>query len=164
MVEVLLKVATAPLAQNIGVVCRWTYRDGLCSSSIKVAQVVSDSLKLICSELHLIKYDHVMRGFCLSHHQQHHLQGLESKYRSTDRALQTSMRLEKEIKTFLHSHTSVDDSAILGISLFGHIGVVLLGGIESRVMSFPNNDDGDLRVWFGPVDPTRFPDADQLIR
>ena len=62
---ILVNIAAASLAENVGVVCRRANGDGSRRSAPQITQVVGDALEFVRTQLHLIKKYHVVRGFRL---------------------------------------------------------------------------------------------------
>ncbi len=64
-VQILHEIATAALAENVGVVCWWIVGDGFRGSFEEVGEIVGDLFQLVGLQLDAVMDYDVVCGFCL---------------------------------------------------------------------------------------------------
>lgn len=120
----LVNIASPPLAREIRIICRRHQTNCLGRPCEHIADIVRQFLQRIGTEFDFVVHDIVM-GW-------------------PRRSLQSAVCLEKEVEIVDGSDAAVDDRAWTGITI--SVGVVGVGGIEARMMTFATYDNGELRT------------------
>ena len=111
-IHILQQIASAPLAEEIGVICRCAVRDGFSGSSKEVGKVVGDALQLIWRELHIVVDDDVVCRSSLASWLTRYSTVSVGAIFYAHGAFECRMCLQIEIPTVLHCDAPVDHGPV----------------------------------------------------